>query len=74
MFYQEGQGDYSGNNLQAEYRNVLTKKFIQDVSNIEKVNFRDTNTTNHINTWVKEKTSNKIPTLFEQNLDRKMVQ
>jgi len=74
MFYQEGMGGYTPNNLQAQYRDVLTKNFIRDVSNIEEVNFRSSQTTQHINDWIKRETKNKIPKLFKQNLDRKMVQ
>ena len=76
MFHQTGMGAYSPNSLEAEYKDILTKHFIRNVSNIEEVDFAGerVQTTNHINDWIKQQTKNKIPKLFSEPLDRKMVQ
>ena len=70
MFHQKNMSGYSSNELDGKYVNLLSKNFIKDVANIQSVDFQNNpkDATELINKWISDKTHDKIPKLFEEDL------
>ena len=67
MFYQKDMPDFTPNELDPKYFDLLQEKFITDVSNIKEVDFstQPEKATDVINEWIRKQTQDKIPKLFK---------
>ena len=67
MFYQKDMPDFTPNELDPKYFDLLQEKFIKDVSNIKEVDFatQPEKATDIINEWIRKQTQDKIPKLFK---------
>merc|ERR1711868_247285 len=75
VFHQKDMGLTSPNKLQGNYLDLLKENFIRDESHIKELDFQQKSqeATDEINSWVAEKTNNKIPQLFAEPLDSQTI-
>jgi len=75
VFHQKDMGQTSPNKLQGNYLDLLKENFIRDESHIKELDFQQKSqeATDEINSWVAEKTNNKIPQLFAEPLDSQTI-
>jgi len=75
VFHQKDMGLTSPNKLQGNYLDLLKENFIRDESHIKELDFQQKSqeATDEINSWVAEKTNNKIPQLFSEPLDSQTI-
>ena len=75
VFHQKDMGQTSPNKLQGNYLDLLKENFIKDESHIKELDFQQKSqeATDEINSWVAEKTNNKIPQLFSEPLDSQTI-
>merc|ERR1711868_55740 len=75
VFHQKDMGLTSSNKLQGNYLDLLKENFIRDESHIKELDFQQKSqeATDEINSWVAEKTNNKIPQLFAEPLDSQTI-